>query len=94
MKVNKILYSVLSFFFFFLGVHKFFVNNTGLGLLYLLFCWTGIPGVIGIIEGIVAILKPADKDGCIIINWYYSILINNIKKDKLDASCLLTCPFN
>lgn len=94
MKVNKILYSVLSFFLGGLGVHKFFVNKTGLGLLYLLFCWTGIPGVIGIIEGIVAILKPADKDGCIIINWYYSILINNIKKDKLDASCLLTCPFN
>lgn len=68
MKVNKILYSVLSFFLGGLGVHKFFVNKTGLGLLYLLFCWTGIPGVIGIIEGIVAILKPADKDGCIIIN--------------------------
>ena len=94
MKVNKILYSALSFFLGGLGVHKFFVNKTGLGLLYLLFCWTGIPGVIGIIEGIVAILKPADKYGCIIINWYYSILINNIKKDKLDASCLLTCPFN
>ena len=68
MKVNKIIYSVLSFFLGGLGVHKFFVNKTGLGIIYLLFCWTGIPGVIGIIEGILAILKPADKEGNIIIN--------------------------
>ncbi|MCI2848421.1 TM2 domain-containing protein [Staphylococcus hominis] len=68
MKVNKIIYSVLAFFLGGLGVHKFFVNKTGLGIIYLLFCWTGIPGVIGIIEGILAILKPADKEGNIIIN--------------------------
>ena len=35
-----------------LGVHKFYLGDTGKGILYLLFCWSGIPGIIGLIEGI------------------------------------------
>ena len=35
-----------------LGAHKFYLGNTGMGILYLCFCWTGIPEVIGFIEGI------------------------------------------
>jgi len=34
------------------GVHKFYLGKIGMGILYLLFCWTGIPEIIGIIEGI------------------------------------------
>lgn len=33
-----------------LGGHKFYLNQNGLGLLYLLFCWTFIPGMIALIE--------------------------------------------
>ena len=36
-------------------------------ILYLLFCWSGIPAIIGLIEGIMAALKPADANGNIII---------------------------
>jgi TM2 domain-containing membrane protein YozV len=36
-----------------IGVHKFYLGNIGMGILYLCFCWTGIPGVIGLIEGII-----------------------------------------
>jgi TM2 domain-containing membrane protein YozV len=36
-----------------LGVHKFYLNKVGLGILYVLFCWTFVPAVIGLIEGIV-----------------------------------------
>lgn len=39
------------------GAHKFYMGDTGLGVLYLLFCWTGIPGVVGIIEGILYLTK-------------------------------------
>nr|NNM89730.1 TM2 domain-containing protein [Bacilli bacterium] len=36
-----------------LGVHKFYLGKIGMGILYLVFCWTGIPGIIGLIEGII-----------------------------------------
>jgi TM2 domain-containing membrane protein YozV len=32
------------------GVHKFYMGETGLGILYLFFSWTGIPAIIGFIE--------------------------------------------
>jgi TM2 domain-containing membrane protein YozV len=35
-----------------LGVHKFYLGRPGLGILYALFFWTCIPGLLGIIEGI------------------------------------------
>lgn len=35
------------------GAHKFYLGQTGLGILYLLFFWTGIPGIAGLIEGII-----------------------------------------
>ena len=35
------------------GIHKFYLGQIGLGIVYLLFCWTGIPAIIGIVEGII-----------------------------------------
>jgi TM2 domain-containing membrane protein YozV len=39
------------------GAHKFYMGDTALGVIYLLFFWTGIPGLIGLIEGIVYLTK-------------------------------------
>ena len=36
-----------------LGIHKFYLGKIGMGILYLLFCWTGIPAIVGLIEGII-----------------------------------------
>ncbi|MCL7410178.1 TM2 domain-containing protein [Marivivens donghaensis] len=36
-----------------IGAHHFYLGNIGLGILYLLFCWTFIPMFIGFIEGLV-----------------------------------------
>jgi TM2 domain-containing membrane protein YozV len=36
-----------------LGIHKFYLNKVGLGVLFILFSWTLIPSLIGLIEGII-----------------------------------------
>ena len=33
-----------------IGAHKFYMGQTGLGILYLLFSWTFIPGIVAFIE--------------------------------------------
>jgi TM2 domain-containing membrane protein YozV len=35
-----------------LGVHKFYLGRMGAGIAYALFSWTGIPFVLGLIEGV------------------------------------------
>ncbi len=60
---KKIIYVLLALFLGEFGLHKFYAGKTGTGILYLIFCWTFIPGFIGVVEGILAILKPADQDG-------------------------------
>lgn len=44
-----------------LGAHKFYLNDFGMGVLYLLLCWTGITAIIGIVEGII-LLTMSDDD--------------------------------
>ncbi|WP_317953376.1 TM2 domain-containing protein [Staphylococcus sp. NWU MK-U1] len=46
-----------------LGAHRFYRKQYGKALLYIFFCWTGIPGVIGMIEGVIAFIKTADAQG-------------------------------
>ena len=36
-----------------LGIHKFYLGRVGQGILYLVFCWTFIPAIVGFIEGII-----------------------------------------
>lgn len=35
-----------------IGAHKFYLRKPGMGILYLLFCWTYVPAFVGLIEGI------------------------------------------
>jgi TM2 domain len=39
------------------GVHKFYLGKPVQGILYILFCWTLIPAVIALIEGIIYLTK-------------------------------------
>ena len=41
---------VLTIFLGGLGIHKFYLGKTVLGILYLVFCWTGIPSIIALVE--------------------------------------------
>lgn len=40
-----------------IGAHKFYLNETGMGILYLVFCWTFIPAIVGLIEGVLYLTK-------------------------------------
>jgi len=44
-----------------LGIHKFYLGQTGKGILYLIFFWTGIPALIGLIEGILYLIKTDEE---------------------------------
>ena len=50
---SKVAAGVLAIFLGGLGIHKFYLGKIGLGILYLIFCWTYIPSFIGFIEGII-----------------------------------------
>ena len=50
-----------------IGVHKFYSGKIGMGVVYFLFCWTGLPAIIGLIEGILACFKPSDANGNIVV---------------------------
>lgn len=36
-----------------LGIHHFYLGRVGLGILYVVFCWTLVPAIVGFIEGII-----------------------------------------
>jgi TM2 domain-containing membrane protein YozV len=44
-----------------LGVHKFYLGQILMGLLYLFFCWTFIPALVALIEGIILLTLPDDQ---------------------------------
>lgn len=54
---NKLAAGLLAIFLGDFGAHKFYLGKPGTGLIYLLFFWTGIPAVIGVIEGIIYLLS-------------------------------------
>jgi len=65
--VNKVAYVLLAILLGSIGVHKFYAGKTGMGILYLVFCWTGLPAIAGLIEGIIALTKSADAYGNIVV---------------------------
>jgi TM2 domain-containing membrane protein YozV len=48
--------AILAFFLGGLGVHRFYLNQIGLGFLYLLFCWTFIPAIIAFVDFIIFLI--------------------------------------
>ncbi|MFF2446417.1 TM2 domain-containing protein [Neobacillus sp. NPDC058068] len=58
---SKVAAGVLAILLGCFGVHKFYLGKIGMGILYLLFCWTGIPSIIGLIEGILYLTKSDEE---------------------------------
>lgn len=66
--VNQLAYGLFALFLGGFGVHKFYAGKVGMGVVYLLFCWTFIPAIVALVEGILAFTKKADADGNIYFN--------------------------
>jgi TM2 domain-containing membrane protein YozV/ribosomal protein L40E len=49
---NKTTAALLALFLGGFGLHKFYLGRTGMGLIYLVFCWTLVPAFISLVEGI------------------------------------------
>jgi TM2 domain-containing membrane protein YozV len=58
---NKIVAGLLAFFLGGFGMHKFYLGNAGMGIIYLLFCWTLIPAIASFIEAII-LFSMSDKE--------------------------------
>ncbi len=58
---NKLAAALLAIFLGGFGIHKFYLGQTTPGIIYLVFCWTGIPAIIGFIEGILYLVQ-SDKE--------------------------------
>lgn len=61
--VSKVIYCLLAFFLGGFGIHKFYAGKTGMGILYILFCWTGIPLILSLIDLVIGLLKKSDEYG-------------------------------
>ncbi|BBG30716.1 MULTISPECIES: TM2 domain-containing protein [Zymobacter] len=58
---SKVVAGILAIFLGAFGIHRFYLGNIGLGILYLLFFWTGIPGIVAFIEGLVFLCGDEQK---------------------------------
>lgn len=52
---------ILCFFLGGIGGHKFYLGQTFLGVMYLLFCWTFIPGLIALLEFFLLLFMSEDE---------------------------------
>ena len=81
MKVNKIAYALLAIFLGSLGIHRFYARRPVSGVMYILMVIFGtvfgvfifplflavVPGILGFIEGIIALVEADDGNGNLIV---------------------------
>jgi TM2 domain-containing membrane protein YozV len=60
-----------------IGIHKFYLNKAGMGILYVVFCWTFIPMIVSIFEGIYY-LTMSDENFNIKYNFRETLLNQNL----------------
>lgn len=58
---NRVTAGILAILIGGFGIHKFYLGKTGEGILYILFCWTGIPAIIGLIEGVLYLTQSDEE---------------------------------
>ena len=63
MTVSKGTYIALCLFLGGAGIHKFYSGKWIQGLLYLAFCWSGVPVVLALFDLVIAMFKRSDEYG-------------------------------
>lgn len=58
---NKMTAAILAFFLGGIGVHRFYLGQGGLGIIYLIFCWTFIPAFVAFIDCIIFLTMSEDS---------------------------------
>lgn len=58
---DKIVAGILGILLGGLGIHKFYLEDNKMGVLYLCFFWTGIPAIVGFIEGILYLTQSDEE---------------------------------
>lgn len=58
---NKTTAAILAFFLGGIGVHRFYLGQTGLGILSLIFFWTFIPAIIAFVDFIIFLTMDEDR---------------------------------
>lgn len=58
---NKMVAGILGILVGGFGIHKFYMGNVMPGVVYLLLCWTGIPSILGLIEGIIYLMDTDEQ---------------------------------
>ncbi|MGL6064569.1 MAG: TM2 domain-containing protein [Fusobacteriaceae bacterium] len=66
--ISKVVYILVAIFFGSLGIHRFLIGKTISAIFMFLFCWTGIPTIVSIIDIIIAAGMPTDSQGNIQFN--------------------------
>lgn len=65
--VNKWVYVILALFLGGLGIHHFYAGYNGKGFLFLILSLTGIPAIIALFQGIIALFNKPDSYGRIAV---------------------------
>lgn len=58
---TKVVYGILAILLGWLGIHKFYIGQTKQGIIYLLLGCIGIGGILGLVTGILALIKSDEE---------------------------------
>ena len=58
---NRFIFAIIAFFLGTLGIQEFILGNTFRGVIGILFCWTGIPAIIALVQMVIALCCGSDE---------------------------------